>query len=487
MNLADALDIHARARPDHPAIIHGAERLHHAGFARQVRQTAAHLLALGLQPGAIVGLCLPDDIAHVVLIYALARAGIVMLPMDCRWTIVEQTNVAVHFGASAVLAPAAQAPIGDVTLIAVDAAWHAAVAQAPADLAFSSDGEAPLLLSLSSGTTGRPKGPMIAHRHMLRRFWTHWINLGLNSQDRYICATPLYFGGGRTFTLSVLFSGGTVILLPPPHQPADLLAEMARHDATSLFLVPTQIRRLLELPAAETAPLRRLNLLLSSGSALHPAERSAIRATLCPRFFEYYASTEGGGVSLLTPEDQVMYADSVGRPIFAVDVEVVDDSDMPLPPGQIGALRYRGPGVADGFHNDPEASREAFRHGWFYPGDLGEIDARGYVFLRGRRKDMIIRGGVNIYPGEIEAVLTSHPSVRDAAALGRPSARLGEEVAVFVVVQAPVPAEALIAWCRERLAPYKVPVHIVFIAALPRNSSGKVLKLELAALLAEGR
>ena len=483
MNLADALDIHARARPDHPAVIDGGQRLDHASFARVVRQSAAHLIALGLRPGDIVGVCLSDSIAHVVLFYALARAGIVMLPMDCRWTATEQTNVAVHFGAGTVLVEPGHAPIGTATLIPVDRTWDEAVARSPADLVFPGDGEAPLLLSLSSGTTGRPKGPMIAHRHMLRRFWTHWINLGLNSQDRYVCATPLYFGGGRTFCMSVLFAGGTVVMLPPPHDPESLVEEVVRREATSLFLVPTQIRRLLELPPAIGAQLGRLNLLLSSGSALHPEERRAIRAGLCPRFFEYYASTEGGGVSLLTPEDQIHVSDSVGRPVFAVDVEVVDDGDLPLPPGQIGALRYRGPGVAEGFHNDPEASCEAFRHGWFYPGDLGEIDARGYVFLRGRRKDMIIRGGVNIYPGEIEAVLAGHPQVADVAVVGWPSPRLGEEVAAFVVTRAPADVAALTAWCRDKLAPYKVPARIDVTDALPRNSAGKVLKQELAARL----
>ncbi len=481
MNLADSLDINARARPDHPALIQGEASLDHATLSLLVRRSATHLLSLGLQPGDVVGLCLRDTIAHVVLIYALARAGLVMLPMDWRWTPAEQSNVATHFGARAVLIEPDAPVVGALRCIEVDAAWDASVTTASPDTDFVSDLEHPLLLSLSSGTTGRPKGPMIAHRHMLRRFWTHWINLGLNSQDRYICATPLYFGGGRTFTMSVLFSGGTVILLPPPHAPEAIPEAVAKYRATSLFLVPTQIRKLLEMPPDATAALGRLNLLLSSGSALHPEERTAIRARLCARFFEYYASTEGGGVSLLTPEDQLVYADSVGRPVYAVEVEVAGDADNKLPPGMIGALRYRGPGVADAFHNDPEASAEAFRGGWFYPGDLGEIDARGYVFLRGRKKDIIIRGGVNIYPGEIEQALAAHPAVLEASVVGWPSRNLGEEVAAFVVTRSAVDEAALQAWCRERLAPYKVPARFEFVGELPRNSSGKILKQALVA------
>jgi acyl-CoA synthetase (AMP-forming)/AMP-acid ligase II len=483
MNLADGLDINARARPDHLALIQAEDSLDHASLALLVRRSATHLLSLGLHPGDVVGLCLRDTIAHVVLIYAMARAGVVLLPMDWRWTAIEQSNVATHFGAKAVLIEPGAPAIGALRCIAVDAAWDADVAQADAQTVFVSDLEHPLLLSLSSGTTGRPKGPMIAHRHMLRRFWTHWINLGLNSQDRYICATPLYFGGGRTFTMSVLFSGGTVILLPPPHAPEAIAEAVARHQATSLFLVPTQIRKLLEMPATATASLGRLNLLLSSGSALHPEERAAIRSRLCARFFEYYASTEGGGVSLLTPEDQLTITDSVGRPVYAVEVEVADDSDTALPAGRVGALRYRGPGVADAFYNDPEASAEAFRGGWFYPGDLGEIDARGYVFLRGRKKDMIIRGGINIYPGEIEQVLASHPAVLEASVVGWPHPTLGEEVAAIVVARMAIDEAMLKAWCGERLAPYKLPARFEFVSELPRNSSGKILKQALVAAL----
>jgi len=317
---------------------------------------------------------------------------------------------------------------------------------------------------------------MLTHHQFLRRFWTHWINLGLNSHDRYVSATPLYFGGGRTFAMSQLFTGGTVIMFPPPYAPEELVAEIARRRATSVFLVPTLLRRLLELPSDVLAPMRALRQVLSSGSALHPDERRAIRSRLCPGFFEYYASTEGGGVSLLTPEDQQVYEDSVGRPVFAVDVEIVDEEHRPLPPGSVGRLRYRGPGVATGFHGNPEETARAFHEGWFYPGDLAAVDERGYVFLKGRFKDMIIRAGVNIHPTEIEAILLGHAAVTEAAVVGWPSREFGEEIAAFVTVHRPVSEGELAALCRRELAPYKVPRQIFVVDALPRNSLGKILK-----------
>src|SRR5690606_34721907 len=155
-------------------------------------------------------------------------------------------------------------------------------------------------------------------------------------------------------------------------------------------------------------PMRNLRTLISSGSALAPEERVEIREKLCPNFYEYYASTEGGGISVLSPVDQERYTDSVGRPAFGVEVSIVNDQHEPAAPGTVGRVRYRSNGTAEGFFGDPEASAEVFRDGWFYPGDLGMMNDEGYLFLKGRAKDVIIRGGVNIYPQEIDACLTTH-------------------------------------------------------------------------------
>jgi acyl-CoA synthetase (AMP-forming)/AMP-acid ligase II len=477
VNLADALDIHARARPGHSALVDGDLVVTYAAFTARVRRMAAWLVERRPPADRPVGVWLKDTIEHLVTLYALARAGIAILPMDIRWTTDEARNVARHFGASLVLVEPDAPPL--------DGLVSATPGEAPADYqVFPSDATAPFVLSLSSGTTGRPKGPLITHAQFLARFRTHWINLGLNGRDRFVSATPLYFGGGRTFAMSVLFAGGTVILKPPPTAPEELVACVARHRATSLFLVPTQFRRLLALTDADLAPLRGLHLLLSSGAPLVPEERVAIRDRLSANFFEYYASTEGGGVSLLTPDDLANRATTVGRPVFGVEVEIVDDQDQPVPAGETGSLRYRGPGCATAYHADPEASAEAFRDGWFYPGDLASLDEDGFVTLRGRRKEVIIRGGVNIHPVDIEAALNAHPDVAESAAIGMPSAEFGEEVAAFVRLHRPVGVEALVAFARARLARPKWPSLVVVVEDMPRNSAGKVLKRELAARLA---
>jgi acyl-CoA synthetase (AMP-forming)/AMP-acid ligase II len=480
-NLADALRQHARNRGTEIALIDGARQLSYAELDCEVDRGAWALMARGCRPGEIVGLSLRDHWAHVVLMWSCMRAGVVMLPLDCRWTDAERRAVVQHFGAVRVVrepqALVDEVPSDSWTELLRDDAALARSAFPVTDL------ESPLLLSLSSGTTGRPKGPRITHRHFLRRFYTHWINLGLNAASRYVCATPMYFGGGRTFTLSVLFSGGRVSLCAPPAEPQALAGHIREQSANAIFLVPTQLRRLLQMPDDVQSAFRSLGLMISSGAPLQPNERIAILDRLCPHFHEYYASTEGGGVSLSTPRDLRERPSSVGRPIFGVEVGIVDEHDQSLPPGKVGTLRYRGPGVADSFYRDPEQSAQHFRQGWFYPGDLAERDADGYVYLRGRSKDMIIRGGVNIYPNEIEDVLMRLPAMRECSVFGIADDDLGEIVACAWVGTEAFTEAQLTAHCRQYLAPYKVPVRWHRLDELPVNSGGKVLKASLREIL----
>ncbi|MCE8006109.1 class I adenylate-forming enzyme family protein [Aestuariivita sp.] len=478
LNLAAALEVNAGARPDHPAIVSGDRMWTHAEVAAEVRALASWLCAQGVTKDDVIGVALRDTPDHLMMIFAVVRLGAVLLPLDWRWTEAERTRVATHFGARMTICEPDAEPGAATPALTMTQLRSAPVGAD--DPPFVLDPDLPLLMSLSSGTTGMPSGPELTHPQMLRRFWTHWINLGLNADHRYMSATPLYFGGGRTFAMSILYAGGTVILFPPPFRPGELCAEIARRGATSLFLVPTQLRGLLELGADELGPVRALDVLISSGAPLDPQERSEIGTRLNTNFREYYASTEGGGISLSTPQTRARCADSVGRPVFGVEIAVVDDTDVPVPAGTVGRLRYRGPGVAtrsfskDGHHTD------LLRDGWFYPGDLAEMDAAGFVTLRGRAKEMIIRGGVNVYPFEIETVIRSHPQVADVAVMGVADARLGETVvAACIAKDASLDSGALLDWCATQLAPYKVPAQLRMVSSFPRNSAGKVLKAEL--------
>lgn len=480
-NLADSLAHNARARPDHTALVDGDRSLTHAQLHDDVQRLAHALMSDGLQSGDILGLCLRDSLEHVVCMWACIRAGLVMLPLDWRWTAAERESVVSHFQARRVICEPGVTFDACATLTWEQLQAPSAAASAHA-LPITSLAS-PLLISLSSGTTGRPKGPMITHRHFLRRFHTHWINLGLNANSRYVNATPLYFGGGRTFVLSVLFSGGTVILHGPPFEPDSLAQVVQQHDANALFMVPTQLRRLLTSPPEIRAAFGRLQLLISSGAPLQPRERSAIRGDLCARFYEYYASTEGGGVTLCTPEDFDRHLTSVGRAIYGVEVGIVDASDAAVETGVVGHLRYRGPGVADAFFNDAAQSQHHFRDGWFYPGDLAELDRQGYLYLRGRSNDTVIRGGVNVHPSEVEATLLQLPKLHDCSVFGIADADLGERLACAWVGDADLTSLELETHCRTALARYKIPSVWLRLDELPRNSAGKVLKVRLKELV----
>lgn len=480
-NLADGLAFNAKSRSSHNALIDARESLTYAQLDARVSLFAQHLLQRYPTPGAIIGICLEDHADHVAAMYACMRAGLVFLPVDWHWTAHEREAVISHFGAVCVITEK-DIPISSCPSISCDLLHQPIDVDQCLAWPFTSL-DTDLLISLSSGTTGRPKGPLISHRHFLRRFWTHWINLGLNANSRYICSTPLYFGGGRTFTLSVIFSGGTVILKPPPFQPQELAQLVQLTQANALFLVPTQLRRLLASDSHVQSAFHSLQLLLSSGAPLTPSERMQIKSQLCARFFEYYACTEGGGVTLSTPEDFDVHLTSVGRPVFGVEISIVDDNDVVLGAGEVGYLRFKGPGVATSFYEDPEESKKSFKEGWFYPGDMAVLDEQGYVFLRGRSKDIIIRGGLNIYPNEIEDVLKQLVDIDECAVFGVPDEQLGECVACAWVSHSSIFKEELIEHCKKYLSIYKIPQRWMKVNTMPRNSSGKIVKNQLKQIL----
>lgn len=472
-NLASILDVNARSRPHHPAIIAGDARLDHATLAEQVRRLAGRLAGLGVRPGSRVGLCLSDSVDHILMHFAVARLGACIVPIDRRWTESEIDAVRRAFACDLVVRePDAPADDGAVALTSD---WHAeAVSAAPA----VSDEHLPIVLSLSSGTTGRPTGALVTHRQLYERFVSQWVTMRFNGNDRYLVATPLYFGGGRSFAMSFLVAGGALVFCPPPQEPPALIEAAARHGATVAFLVPTQIRRLLAAWTESGPAFPSLRLLVTSGAATHAGERRQAMERLSPGFMDYYASSEGGGIAVLPPEEQLDFPDTVGRPTFRVEVETVDDEGRPVAAGEIGLLRYRGPGVGATLVGADGAIAQGHEDGWHYPGDLATLLPSGHVALKGRSKDIILRGGVNIYSVEVEAALLAHPDVAECAVVALPHAELGETVAAAVLLAAgaSLDLDSLRRHLAERLAPYKRPEKILAVDALPRNSAGKIMK-----------
>ena len=486
MNLAQALDSNALRRPNLPAVITRDMIITHRKFREMVCRRATQLVELGVTQGDIVGVNLKDNPEHLAALFALARIGAAALPMDWRWTVEEKSRLTEFFDPRIVLSEVDDpfAGIGgNWQSVSTGEEWLAATESADPAATSLADGDPPLLLALSSGTTGIPKGPLITHDQFLARFMIYFATLGFNERTRYLCATPLYFGGSRGYSMCSIYAGGTALLYPPPYEMPDLVAFGEEHGATKMFLVPTLLRRLMDMPVRNDGQLLMpgLDLLFSTGSILHPEERDALMKNVSPWYLNYYGSTDGGGATALFWDDPPEVAGSVGRPVFGAEIDIAGEDDASEPPGEIGRIRYKHPGTATGYHNDRDASREAFRDGWYYPGDLGWRDEAGYLYLAGRAKDIIIRGGVNIYPAEIEHVLCQHKAVRDAAVVAWPSREFGEEIAAFVVLRATAAdLDDINGWCRQNLARYKVPRKIMLIDDLPKSSVGKVLKNELS-------
>ena len=490
-NLCEIIDFHGHTRPTQTALIAAEESLNYREFMLRVHQYAAALEDQGVRSGDLIGIAMRDTIDHVVLIFALIRLGAVMVPMDWRWTKPERQALIDQFDVPLVLvddldANHAQdqpsAPKYKACLI--DETWRRTATSITRTPALVQAENLPMVLSLSSGTTSRPSGPLATHAHFLARIQNQITTLTFNQHDRYMLATPLYFGGGRAFVLTHLVIGATVILNAPPYSSAELIKAVNHHNVDSLFLVPTLLRRLLQESDVQLSKMNGLRVLISSGSPLHAYERQAIRQRITPGFFEYYASTEGGGISVLSPEDQSRYPDSVGRAAFQVEIQIVNDEHELVAVDEVGQIRYRGPGVATNFFKDPEASAEHFRDGWFNPGDLGRMNSDRYLFLLGRSKDIIIRGGVNIYPVEIERVIGAFNGIAEVAVVPMASEKFGEEVVAVMVSKVALSETELIEYCRSRLASYKIPEKFTFIQELPKNTAGKVLKAELVRQLA---
>ena len=479
VNISDALTAHARRRPHHPAVVWRGGQIDYLAFDRAVNGAALFLIENGVDRGDVVGVSLSDSPAYAAFLFAIPRMGAIVLPVDRRWTQFEKGRVARHFGAELVLVEANDPNIEGVSCCPIAEDFIALVQGEQRCVKPVREPNVPMVVSLSSGTTGRPRGPSITHENLFARFMIYFLSLTINEHDRFACTAPLYFGGGRALSMCVLYAGGTLVLLPPPFRTDQLIREIVSHGCTSGMMVPTLIRRLMELPDDGGPVLPAFRSLISTGSVLHPDERETALARISPRLFNFYGSTEGGGVAVLSPYHPAEKRASAGSIVFGTEMRIVDGEFCTLQPGEIGRICYRSAGSATSFFKDPDASADAFRDGWYFPGDLGYLDTDGFLYITGREKEVINRGGVNVYPTEVETAILSHPAVTDAAVIDIPSKEFGEEVAAFVCAAQELDLEQLRLHCMGRLAPYKVPRFFFRKDELPKTTVGKTDKRAL--------
>jgi fatty-acyl-CoA synthase len=339
------------------------------------------------------------------------------------------------------------------------------------------------MIVYTSGTTGKSKG---AHRSIrasgLESIADLVLQIGLRGDDRHLVVCPLYHSMAPAF-VAILMSLGATTILMNHFEPAGCLDIIARERATCAVMVPTMMSRILDLPpdqlaAADASSLRWV----MSGAAPLPTETARrFMARFGPVLWNFYGSTETGMVTLAGPADHLAHPGTIGRALTGNQIRLLDDAGREVPPGAVGELYARNSMLITGYHRNAEATGAALRDGMFSVGDLARRDAAGYYYLESRKHDMVISGGVNIYPREIEDYLATHPAILEAAVIGVPDPEWGETVHAFVVARAgrALTERDVIEFCRAGLADYKRPRRVAFLPELPRNPTGKVLKREL--------
>jgi acyl-CoA synthetase (AMP-forming)/AMP-acid ligase II len=470
-NVAHGLSWAAARDPDRVAVRDGARAFTYRAFDQRVNRLAHVLLGLGIRPGDRLLIQLGDRIEHLEALFACAKVGIVAAPVDHRWRPAEVQHAVKLYDPRAVLfeeATRALAPAIDGPCICLERDYDSLLAQAASAEALRPvEAQAPFCIGSTSGTSGLPKGILLTHRSMLWRLPIYAFDFGMGPGDTWLSITPLAQGGGRAFAMAHLQRGGTV-LIDPEFDPERVLATIERERVTTCFMVPTMFRRVLGDPMLARADSSSLRCVISTGAELPPETRLQIVDRFTPNLYQFYSSTESGGITVLPPWLQDAKGDSVGVGVFGKELRLADD----------GEVLSRGPAVMLEYFRNAEATAEAFDGDWFRTGDFGRLDEEGFLYIVGRKKEMIISGGLNVYPAEVERALCTHPAVQEAAVVGRPDQEWGEVVAAFVQLRpgGRATAEELIEHCRERLASYKKPRHVKFMAELPRTTSGKIAK-----------
>lgn len=504
---ADVLGERARLSPEKTALVlaPSGERFTYRELNARAERAATFLRdELGLAKGERVGLLAHNRVEYVDLFFAAAKTGVVLVPLGTRLTAHELAFIADDAGLSALVYGSELA--GTVAALRAEAAVPRWVSlDAPAadgDLSFAAgvegtgrqaftrtrcDGEDLHLLLYTSGTTGKPKGVLVPHRMTAWNGWNTALCWGLVESDVSPVFTPLYHAGGLgAFFVPILAAGGTVVL-HAGFDPAEVWATVANERCTVVLGVPTIWKMLLEHPSFEGADLSSIRWLISGGAPLplYLIEAYQARGIV---FKQGYGLTEVGvNCFAMSVEESVAKKGSIGRPLMMTEAKLVDEAGAEVPVGEVGELCLRGPHVSKGYWKNPAATAAALDgDGFFHTGDLARKDADGFFTIAGRRKDMLISGGVNVYPAEIEGELLLHPAVMDAAVVGVPDPTWGEVGIAFVVVRPgeSLTKEGLLSFAEGRLARYKLPKEVVFVEALPRTAYGKVVKGELRDLFA---
>ncbi|MGE8205154.1 fatty acid--CoA ligase family protein [Heyndrickxia sp. NPDC080065] len=505
MNLSSQLKNIAKEHADKPAYYFMDQPVSYADFDGTVTKFASGLKQLGVKKGDHIALLLGNSPHFVIALYGVMRLGATVIPINPIYTPGEISYILKNGDVKAVVALDLFVPLAEklssmlpnvetFIICESDPTKKVELNQnlkmnsfsemiASGDIAF----EGPDLLEddvavilYTSGTTGRPKGAMLTHKNLFSNAKDTGEYLKMNSIDRIITTLPMFHVFSLTVAVNAPLISGSTLLIVPKFSPKEIFRLAKKYKATVFAGVPTMYNFLYQYPEGNPSDISSLRLCISGGSSLPVALLKNFEKKFNVLVSEGYGLSEASPVTCFNPLDRPRKPGSIGTNILNVENKVVNEMGEEIPVGQVGELVVRGPNVMKGYYKMPEETAVTIRDGWLYTGDLARMDEEGYFFIVDRKKDMIIVGGFNVYPREVEEILYEHPEVVEAAVIGVPDPEQGEAVKCFVVRKNPSLTEAeLIEYCKQHLAKYKLPKTIEFIEELPKNTTGKILRRAL--------
>ena len=472
--------------PERPAVIFGAERWSFAELDRLVAACSARLAAAGVRAGDRVALLARNCGGFVHVAHAVPRLGAALVPLNVRLTAGELSQQVRDCGAgllvtdepNAAKAADVERLLAGLRCLPMTELTQRLNGEAVAGLE-QVEGSGLHSIVYTSGTSGQPKGAMLTFDNHLWSAIGSALNLGLHSDDRWLACLPLFHVGGLAILLrSVIY--GIPVVLHDGFDPVAVNRSIDEDGVTIVSAVSNMLLRMLEARGNRPYPASLRCVLVGGGPVPQPLLEECARRGV-PVAQTYGLTEAASQVATLTPRDALRRIGSAGRPLPTTELRIEDDDGKLLPAGQAGEIVVRGPTVTPGYFNLPDETRRTLRDGWLHTGDIGYLDSDGYLYVLDRREDLIVSGGENVYPAEVEAVLASHPAVLEAGVIGLPDERWGQRVVATVVLRdgTGVSEQGLLAFSRSRIAAYKMPKRLRFARELPRNAAGKLLRQAL--------